>query len=120
MIKRQHLRLEANNLSVDIADGSGFFAGVVLDFSKSGLAIGDLPVKINETAEEFTIVVHDQEQSIKMNVSPRWSNKDGIGKFVGAEILKPTSEWTAFVTGHHNELIKSVIWGEAQPPDNNK
>lgn len=89
MKQRNHPRLEIKNLSVDASDGVGFFQGMISDVSRFGVCLTDLPKKLNGKAKIMTVVVSGQGKNFKMSVRPRWSNIDGNGRSVGAEILNP-------------------------------
>lgn len=97
MEKRYHPRVAIKNLSVDAADGIGFFKGTVSDASRFGVCLSDFPKKIKGEAQKLTIIVHGQGKRFKMNVKPKWSVVGGLNKAVGAEILNPPWGWTEFV-----------------------
>lgn len=99
MEKRQHLRIAMENLSVDVADGVGFFRGVVSDVSRFGVCMTDLSKRLTGDANKMTIVVSGQGGHFKMKVRPRWYTHGGERKSVGVEIIDVTPDWTEFVIG---------------------
>lgn len=100
-----------DGLFVDVADGAGFYRGVISDISRFGICMGDLPPRLNAAAEKMTIVVSGKGGSFKMNVSPRWYCQGNAGKSVGAEILHSPPDWLKFVMNFEPILDKEV-WGE--------
>jgi hypothetical protein len=111
MEKRQHLRIEMENLSVDVADGVGFFRGKVSDVSRFGVCIADLPKRLNGDATKMTIVISGRGGHFKMDVRPRWYTHGGVMKSVGVEIIDATPNWREFVTNIEPALQKEV-WNE--------
>ena len=111
MEKRKHLRIAMENLSVDIADGVGFFQGMVSDVSRFGICMTDLPKRINGDAEKMTIVVSGRAGHFKMNVRPRWYTQGGARRFVGVEIMDVPRDWIEFVM-NFEALLHNDIKGE--------
>lgn len=108
MEQRNHPRLEIKNLSVDASDGVGFFQGMISDVSRFGVCLTDLPKKLTGKAKIMTVVVSGQGKNFKMSVRPRWSNIDGNGRSVGAEILNPPWGWTEFIMQYEPKLQDDV------------
>ena len=110
MDKRNHPRIDLNNLFVDASDGVGFFQGVVSDVSRFGVCVSDLPKRLDGRAKKMTIIVNGQGHNFKMNVRPRWSSNNGASKSVGVEILNPPWGWTEFVMGLEPKMEHDDVW----------
>ena len=95
---RKSRRLEVHGLNADISDGIGFFPGIISDISRQGLGLSDLPQRVDDSARKMTIVVTGHGRNFKMLVRPRWSEKEGIRKKIGCEIVTIPWEWTDFVS----------------------
>jgi len=93
----------------DISDGRGFFIGTVHDISRFGLALDDLPAKINTHAHRFTVIVDGQGGHFKLKISPRWETEAGHQKFIGGRIEQSSIAWTDFVMRFEPE--DDDIWG---------
>ena len=66
--------------------------------------------------KKMTVVVSGQGKNFKLSVRPRWSNIDGNGWSVGAEILNPPWGWTDFIMQYEPKLQDDVwatvsLWG---------
>ena len=96
------------NLSVDIADGVGFFQGMVSDVSRFGICMTDLPKRINGDAEKMTIVVSGRAGHFKMNVRPRWYTRGSARRSVGVEIMDVPWGWNEFVKNFEPVFHKDV------------
>ncbi len=97
MENRKHPRIVKKNISVDLADGTGFFSGTISDFSRFGFCVTDIPEKLNVDVNLMTVVVSDHDKRFRINVKPRWSKKVRHKKSLGAEILDAQWGWTEFV-----------------------
>jgi hypothetical protein len=104
--KRKYQRIEMDSLSVDVADGLGFFQGMVSDISRLGIRMIDLPKRLRKNAKILTIVVSGEGRHFKMNVMERWSIKDGARKSIGVEIINTPQNWTKFVMEFETGCIK--------------
>jgi hypothetical protein len=113
MEKRQHLRVAKDNLSVDVAYGTGFFRGLVSDISRFGVCITDLSKQLDGDVGKMTIVVSGQGEHFKMNVRPRWYTHGGARKSVGVEIMNIPWGWTEFVM-NFEPAIENDVWGEVR------
>lgn len=81
----------------DISDGKGFFTGVVHDISRFGLALDEIPSKMNSRAESLTLIIDGQGGHFRMKLRPRWETIAGRQKIVGGQIEKTPVAWTEFV-----------------------
>lgn len=97
MSNRVYKRIDVQGFQADISDGVGFFPGELHNVSRFGLCMTDLPQRIDETAARMTIVINGHGQNFKMLIRPKWSQKMGLRKTVGFEILNTPYEWTDFV-----------------------
>jgi hypothetical protein len=111
MDRRKHQRLAIDSLSVDVADGSGFFKGQVTDISRLGLCMSDLPKQLKADADNMTIVVSGNGNHFKMNVRPRWYCHGNARKSVGLEIIDVQQDWVNFVM-NFEPILNQDVWGE--------
>jgi hypothetical protein len=111
MERRKHLRIAMEDLLVDVADGSGFFRGMVSDLSRCGICMSDLPKRLNADADKMTIVVSGKGGNFKMNVRPRWYCHGNARKSVGAEIENIPVGWAEFVM-NFEPVLNEDVWGE--------
>jgi hypothetical protein len=106
--KRKYQRIEMDSFSVDVADGLGFYQGMVSDISRLGIRMTDLPKRLRKNAKILTIVVSGKGRHFKMNVMERWSIKDGARKSIGVEIINTPQNWTKFVMEFETALTKDA------------
>ena len=111
MEKREHQRRHIEGLLVDIADGYGFFQGVVADVSRSGMCMTDLSEGLNGDVAEMTVIVSGQDTSFKMNVKPRWYTDGGLRKTIGVEVVDAPMGWADFVKGEE-PIFQQVLLDE--------
>lgn len=111
MNKRRHLRIAMTGMVADISDGRGFYTGMVHDISRYGLALEDIPVKINSHAEHLTVIVDGQGGHFKLRFSPKWETVAGRQKLIGGRIEQCSIAWTDFVM--HFEPEPDDIWGNS-------
>lgn len=99
------------DMVADISDGRGFFTGTVHDISRYGLALHDIPAKMNTGAEHLTVIVDGQGGHFKLQVTPKWETVEGRQKLVGGRIERCTSDWTSFVMRF--EPLPDDVWGNS-------
>jgi len=111
MNKRQYQRVEVANAVADVSDGIGFFSGVVVDVSRTGIRLEDIPQRFNDHATELSIVVSVKDKYFKLQGAPRWSNGNAISKKMGVKILISPPGWKAFVKTFETreEDIRAVV-----------
>ena len=97
MDKRRHIRMEIPNLQVDVSDGVGFFSGTVTDISRFGLSLDDISSKINDQANNLSVVVSAKGRSFKMMATSKWVDEGDYKKRMGIKILDASWDWTEFV-----------------------
>jgi hypothetical protein len=111
MNKRQYPRIAMTGMVADISDGRGFFTGTVHDISRYGVALENIPVKINSHADHLTVIVDGRGGHFKMKISPKWENVDGRQKLIGGQIQQCSTAWMNFVM--HFEPEPDDIWGSS-------
>lgn len=111
MNRRRHPRIGITGMVADISDGRGFFTGTVHDISRFGLAVDDLPEKINSHAHRLTVIVDGQGGHFKFKIRPRWETVAGHQKFIGGQIEQSSIAWTDFVMNFEPE--NGDIWGNS-------
>ncbi len=110
MEKRRHQRMVVKNLWADVSDGKGFFSGQVIDLSRFGMCMTDLPGKLDNSSRRLSIVISGHGKNFKMLVRPRWSQKETSQKSVGVEIINAPWGWTEFVMDFEPAPVD--VWGE--------
>lgn len=105
---RRYHRMDVQGLNADISDGIGFFPGVVTDISRFGICMTDLPKRVNEQSKKMTVVISGHGKNFKMVARPKWSEKSGLRKVVGLEIINTPWEWTDFVMKFEPEESNDV------------
>ncbi len=101
--------MTVDSLCADVSDGRGFFSGMVTDLSRFGLCMTDLPIKLDNTSQRFSIVISGHGRNFKMLVKPRWAKTATGRKCVGVEILNAPWAWTEFVMEF--EPQSDDVWG---------
>ncbi len=109
MEKRRFQRVSVMGLQADLSDGVGFFSGEIIDISRIGMHLTDLPKNLNEEAQRMTVVISGKGNNFKMLVRPCWATQDGIRKSVGFEIINIPYEWTEFVMGVE-PMVERDVW----------
>ena len=94
---RRYDRIDIQGLEADISDGVGFFPAVISNISRFGIQMTDLPKRVNEQSKKITVVVSGHGRNFKMITRPKWSEKTGLRKALGLEIINTPWEWTDFV-----------------------
>ncbi len=80
-----------------ISDGSRVYEGIVINVSRDGLMMKEIPEKFDFYAERYTAVISQQDKHFKFFLAPRWSKTTGIFKEIGFRIISPPLEWIRFV-----------------------
>lgn len=111
MNKRRHPRIAMTGMVADISDGRGFYTGMVHDISRYGLALEDIPAKINSHVDHLTVIVDGQGGHFKLRVNPKWEDVAGRQKLIGGRIEHCSIAWTNFVM--HFEPEPDDIWGNS-------
>jgi hypothetical protein len=109
MNRRRFPRMGITGMVADISDGKGFFTGKVHDISRFGLALDDIPAKINSHAQRLTVIVDGQGGHFKLKISPRWETDAGRQKLIGGRIEQSSLAWTDFVIDFEPE--NDDVWG---------
>ena len=97
MEQRQHPRLNAIGMEVDISDKKGFSTGSLKDISRFGVCITDLPRKLHTQNSVFTVVVSMKKKRFNLQVIPQWEEQDGLTVVTGAMIDNAPWDWTEMI-----------------------
>jgi hypothetical protein len=97
MENRKHPRMVINNIEADISDGKGFFNGVVLDISRFGIQIADIPQRLDSSADIYSVIIDGPGIHFKLLARPIWEVKNGSSKTIGAQIENSPWTWAEFV-----------------------
>jgi hypothetical protein len=101
--------MELTDMTADISDGRGFFAGTVHDVSRFGLALDNIPAKMDSHADFLTIIVVGRGGHFRLKIRPRWESVTGRQKCLGGLIENTPFTWNEFVMRLETE--KNDIWG---------
>ena len=107
MQKREYPRLEVPHIQADVSDSKGFFSGSVKNISRFGLAITDIPLDLDKTADIYSIILDGPGTHFKLLVRPVWETDDGVSKTIGTRIENSPWTWTDFVM--HQETLSNPI-----------
>lgn len=107
----RELRTEIT-ISADISDGKHtYYKGVVVDVSRKGLKVIEIPQKFDFYSERYTAVIAKKGKNFKFHLKPRWSIIDPPYKEIGFQIISPPLEWVKFING----LERSELTMERSP-----
>ena len=102
--KRTPITMLAN-----ISDGKRVYEGIVINVSRDGLQMNDIPEKFDFYSEKYTAVISQQDKNFKFFLSPRWSKTTsratGSFKEVGFKIISPPLDWIRFI----NEMLGEEV-----------
>ena len=110
MQKREYPRLGITNIQADVSDGKGFFTGEVINLSRFGLAITDIPIDLDNTSDIYSVILDGPGTHFKLLVRPIWERDDGVSKTIGARIENSPWTWTEFVM--RQETLSSQVFAE--------
>ena len=89
--------MELTDMTADISDGRGFFAGTVHDVSRFGLALDNIPAKMDSHTDFLTIIVDGRGSHFRLKIRPRWESVTGHRKCLGGLIENAPFDWNEFV-----------------------
>lgn len=95
----------------DISDSKRTFKGVVVNVSREGLKVSEIPVKFDFYSKKYTAVISDKDKNFKFHLKPRWSKLDSPYKEIGFQIISPPLEWIRFI----NDLMGEERTMETSP-----
>ena len=98
--KRTEIEIPAN-----ISDGKRVFEGMVVDISREGFRMKEVPEKFNFYSDKYTAVITYKDKNFKLFLSPRWSKTEGTYKEVGFKIISPPIDWLRFVNNLLDEEV---------------
>ena len=91
-------------MQADISDGNDFFAGTVVNISRYGLAITDIPDTLDHDADMYSIILDGPGVHFKLLVRPVWEERRENRKTIGAVIENSPWTWTDFVMARESTL----------------
>lgn len=95
--QRNHLRLAAIGMEIDISDRVGFSTGTVKDISRFGICISDIPRKLHTKDNCITAVVSSKEKRFKLLLRIQWERQEGLTMLTGTIIDNAPWEWTEMI-----------------------
>ena len=104
--------MNISHIEADISDGKGFFTGMVTDISRFGLSITDVPNRLDESADIYSVILDGPGTHFKLLARPVWEEDEGGSKTIGAQIENSPWTWTEYVMRHEPEDEEN-IWGDA-------
>lgn len=104
MNQRKHPRIPVSGLQADISDGKGFFTGMVADISRYGMALNEIPVKLDPEADILSVIIEGHGAHFKLLVKQKWEiSTTAMHKVIGGQIENSPWDWTEFVILHEPE-----------------
>ena len=94
----RELRTEIT-IFADISDGKHTFKGIVVNVSRKGLKMVEIPQKFDFYSEKYTAVISDKGKNFRFHLKPRWSKVDPPYKKIGFQIISPPLDWVKFING---------------------
>ena len=98
MEQRQHPRLNAVGMEIDISDRIGFSTGTLKDISRFGVCITDIPRKLHTKDSVFTVVISAKRKRFKLQLKSQWEKQDGLTMVTGAIVNNAPWQWTEMIT----------------------
>jgi len=92
-----------NNIEADISDGKGFYNGVVLDVSRFGIQITNIPQRLDSSADIYSVIIDGPGIHFKLLARPIWEVVNGSSKTIGAQIENSPWTWAEFVMRQETE-----------------
>ncbi|MDH5297588.1 MAG: hypothetical protein OEV91_01030 [Desulfobulbaceae bacterium] len=89
----------------NISDGKRVFEGMVVNVSREGLQMKDIPEKFDFYSTKYTAVISERGKNFKFHLTPRWSKTTGWHKVVGFKIISPPLEWIRFINDLEGEEV---------------
>lgn len=93
------------NMETDVSDGTLVFDGTVLNVSRKGLMLRNIPRKFDFYSPKWVAIVDGPGKIFKLLMKPRWSKMQGQHKNIGFQIISPPLKWIRFI----NELDNGEI-----------
>jgi len=109
MDKRKYPRVPIRGLNADISDGKGFFTGTVMDISRVGMSLDQIPKTLDGNADILSVIIDGQGNHFKLLVKQKWEIESGKTKIIGGQIENSPWDWTEFIMGI--EPDQDDIWG---------
>lgn len=100
MNQRKHPRITIAHIEADISDGKGFYRGTVQDISRFGLSIANIPKRLDNSADIYSVILDGPGTHFKLLARPIWEEEDGMSKTIGAQIENSPWTWTEYVIRH--------------------
>ena len=96
MMSRRENRVDVT-MESNISDGSHMFTGTVVNVSRNGIKLAEIPKKFDTVSTSCIAVVSGKGKNFKFNVIPRWHNEDNLYKEIGLKIVSPPLKWISFM-----------------------
>lgn len=109
MEKRKHQRIDSLELPVQVSDGKSTSLGTMLNISRSGCCIINLPDMIDPRSSRLVLHVEGGETLFKMLAKPRWTRHESSGNQIGVEIVNAPWGWTDLI-----DNLETVRRGEQE------
>lgn len=95
----------------EVSDGTFVFAGTVLNVSRKGIKMVDVPKKFDFYSAKCIAVMNGTGKSFKLFIKPRWSKTQGQVKEIGFQIISPPLNWIKFINEQdgREEALSAVL-----------
>jgi hypothetical protein len=85
------------------------YRGRYLRRERFGLAITDIPRRLDKSADIYSVILDGPGTHFKLLVRPIWETDDGVNKTIGAQIENSPWNWTEFVMRQEAQ-IEDFSW----------
>lgn len=94
-------RIAVNGLRAEISDGLHTYCGLVLNISRRGVCLKDVPDGLSTSRALLSIAIRGGSENFRLVVRPRWTRmQENSGKTIGAEIASSPDNWGEYILSH--------------------
>jgi hypothetical protein len=96
--KREYPRFPTSRETVaKITVGNMLCTGLVCNISKTGVSLKNLPKMISNEIDKLSVVISQYGVDYNLLLKPKWVELTESGKWIGAEVDSPSSDWSKFI-----------------------
>jgi hypothetical protein len=96
MCNRRYQRVEVQDIVAALSNGVNSFSGTVINISRLGMLLKDVPQKFRNQGQKLSITVSAKGKTFIMQVESKWISGNAMGGKMGVAILDPPVGWTLF------------------------
>ena len=99
--RRKEERLNLKGYIADITDQCSVYEGIIEDVSAEGLRLHNVPDTFTAEDRKYHLVISGKPGSVvlflNLQVTPRWTKKNGLHTDIGFQIINAPSAWKQLV-----------------------